>query len=116
MQQFLPLLGTLAITVGILYLAYWSTKHLAGGRRFGAPASGRMRVLDRLVLGQDRQLIVIAVGERYFLLSSSTAGVQKIEELSAEEGAQWEEKAGDAPKAPSFLEVLEKAFGKKHGN
>lgn len=107
METLLSFVGVLAVTGGILYLAYFCTRRLAGHPRIAANAgrSGQMRVLDRLAVGQDRQLLVVLVGKRCFLMSSSSGGIEKIEELSAEDAALWDN-AGTPPQAPSFRQVL----------
>ena len=119
-QEILSLLGALLVIVLVLGGSYfftrWAGTHLNGGL---LPRGGgsRMRILDRISIGRDQQLLVVQAGGRYLLLGS--AGdilVGKVTpkgetELTAEEGAQWQIPPSDASqnrKAPDFGALLQK--------
>ena len=114
-QEVLSLLGILAVILLVLGGSYlftrWAGVRLGGGL-FPQGGSGRMRLLDRLPLGKDQQLLVAQVGRRCFLLASSPAGLTLLAELSAEEGEQWRAPPpSDAPqerRTPDFGAMLQR--------
>lgn len=70
-----------------------------------------MRILDRISIGRDQQLLVVQAGGRYLLLGSSADRLTLLTELTAEEGAQWQIPPSDASqnrKAPDFGALLQK--------
>lgn len=71
-----------------------------------------MRLLEQLAVGQDRRLLVVAIGERYFVLGSSPAGLQLIAELTEQEAAQFTPPPQDSGTAGGgFSEILSRALG-----
>ena len=68
-------LWTLLITCGILLLAYWFTRRVAGQLTAKRGAGGRMEVLEQLPLGRDQKLVLARVGQKLYLLGVSPAGV-----------------------------------------
>lgn len=113
-QEILSLLGALLVIVLVLGGSYfftrWAGTHLNGGL---LPRGGgsRMRILDRISIGRDQQLLVVQAGGRYLLLGSSADRLTLLTELTAEEGAQWQIPPSDASqnrKAPNFGALLQK--------
>ncbi|MCI9513677.1 MAG: flagellar biosynthetic protein FliO [Oscillospiraceae bacterium] len=113
-QEILSLLGALLVIVLVLGGSYfftrWAGTHLNGGL---LPRGGgsRMRILDRISIGRDQQLLVVQAGRRYLLLGSSADRLTLLTELTAEEGAQWQIPPSDASqnrKAPDFGALLQK--------
>ena len=98
-QEILSLLGALLVIVLVLGGSYfftrWAGTHLNGGL---LPRGGgsRMRILDRISIGRDQQLLVVQAGRRYLLLGSSADRLTLLTELTAEEGAQWQIPPSDA--------------------
>ena len=113
-QEILSLLGALLVIVLVLGGSYfftrWAGTHLNGGL---LPRGGgsRMRILDRISIGRDQQLLVVQAGRRCLLLGSSADRLTLLTELTAEEGAQWQIPPSDASqnrKAPDFGALLQK--------
>lgn len=113
-QEIPSLLGALLVIVLVLGGSYfftrWAGTHLNGGL---LPRGGgsRMRILDRISIGRDQQLLVVQAGGRYLLLGSSADRLTLLTELTAEEGAQWQIPPSDASqnrKAPDFGALLQK--------
>ena len=113
-QEILSLLGALLVIVLVLGGSYfftrWAGTHLNGGL---LPREGgsRMRILDRISIGRDQQLLLVQAGGRYLLLGSSADRLTLLTELTAEEGAQWQIPPSDASqnrKAPDFGALLQK--------
>ena len=93
MNEALPLLGALLVTLLVLVGAYFFTRWAAKGGFLASsgfvPGSGRLQVLDRLSLGKDQWMLVVRVGQRYFLLGSSPSGLSLLCELTQQEGEEW---------------------------
>ena len=114
MEPLLSLIGLLAVFLLVLAGAYFFTRW-AGTRLNGGllPHGGgsRMRILDRISIGRDQQLLVVQAGGRYLLLGSSADRLTLLTELTAEEGAQWQPPPSDTSqsrKAPDFGALLQK--------
>lgn len=90
-QLLLPVLGMLAAVLLVLAGAYafthWAGKNLGGS--FAFRNGGRIRVLDRAVLGRDQAMLMVQAGERYLLLGSTPAGLTLLAELTKDEGENW---------------------------
>ncbi len=65
-----PDLGQIILLVvvmaGIFVLSWLATKYL--GRRLGTSSSARMKVVERLGLGRDRQIALVKVGDRHYMV------------------------------------------------
>lgn len=99
----------------IIGLAYFFTKYVVGRGKLGMIASGRrdiIKVAARVSVGRDSQLLLVQIGERYFLLGSTASGITKLAEFTPEEAELWKNvespSAGDQP--PSFGEAIRKAW------
>ena len=64
----------------VLYLTYIFSRHLAAGAS-KAGRSTNIKVVDRVVLGQDRMLLIIKIGEKHYLIGSSTQSINILKEL-----------------------------------
>lgn len=108
-MPWLSLVGMLFCTGAILFFAYWATKKI-GTSGVGRFASGaQMRVWDRLSIGQNQALLMVQVGERWFVLATTRENVSKVVELSAEEAQLWQKQApsqGTGLQSAAFLETL----------
>ena len=89
----LSLVGALAVIGAILVLAYYATRLLA------------LRVPKGFAMARDQKLMVVQVGQRFFLLGATANNIQTLAELTPEEGQQWHQGPEEgAP--PSFREAL----------
>lgn len=69
-------LWALLLTCGVLVLAYWFTRRVAGRLAVGGKMAGsRMEVLDQMPLGRDQRLVVARVGRTVSLLGVSPGGI-----------------------------------------
>ena len=106
----LSLIGMLAGFFLILFLAYWATKVLARG--YGANGAGHaVEVLDRMSLGQDKQLLVVKAAGKVLLLGVTAHHIEKLEELDA--GALPE--PVQSPSGGAFFAALKGALEQKKG-
>lgn len=108
-MPWLSLVGMLFCTGAILFFAYWATKKI-GTSGVGRIASGaQMRVWNRLSIGQNQALLMVQIGERWFVLATTRENVSKVAELTAEEAELWQKQApsqGTGLQSAAFLETL----------
>ncbi|MEF9941541.1 MAG: flagellar biosynthetic protein FliO [Lachnospiraceae bacterium] len=76
---------TLVIVIAIIYLSYICSKYIAKRGIGGRSNSTYMKVIDQLVIGQDRSIAVIQAGLNYYLIGITGAGISVLAELSAED-------------------------------
>lgn len=79
----MPILIALFSVVFILYLSYLFSKYVAT-RTFQTSRSKCMKVIDVLALGQDKQVIIVELSNRFFLLGVTATNINMISELDEE--------------------------------
>ena len=75
---------TFLLAAIIIYLSYICSKYLGKGLARGG-SSQYMRMLDQLIVGQNRTLAVVQAGERYLLLGVGPDRIEMLLELSEED-------------------------------
>lgn len=89
----LSLLGGLFLFALVLFLAWFCSRWI--GQHYGFQKSGgKIRVLDRAALGQDRSLVVVQMGGKAWLLGVTAHQITKIEELDPEQIEEEEPVSG----------------------
>ncbi len=78
-----PLLLSIVILLGILYLAYISSRYL-GNMATRQSQSKTMKVIDSIALGQDKSIAAVEVGEQVFLLGIAQGGITNLAQLDKE--------------------------------
>lgn len=69
------IITSLAITAGVLYLTYWTTRKLA--RQVQKTAPNRvLHIVEKIQLARDRQIAVLKVGESHFLVGITAHQIQ----------------------------------------
>lgn len=63
----------------ILVLAYYTTKWLSKSRITGS--GNNMKVIERLYLASDKQLLIVQVDTSYYLMSQTKQDIKLIEKL-----------------------------------
>lgn len=74
-----------------------------------------MRVVDRMMLGQDKMMMIVQIGESYYLAGVTSQNVQIIKEISGEELIEMEAASQPTPlqQVVSFKSALQKHMNKK---
>ena len=115
----LSLLGGLFLFVLVLVLAWYCSRWLGG--RFGFSATGgTIRILERVMVGPDRFLLVVKAGDEVWLLGVTPQHIERLGELDPDlypEGEETQASGG----VPDFSAALQGAIkswipGKKQGN
>ncbi len=85
------------VTIGVFFLAWLAARFLA--RRSMQPRrDGLMHMADRLMLGKDKQIILLKVGHTYYLVGLSQNSIQFSQPVQPEAFADLfadKQKAGD---------------------
>ena len=111
MDDFLQVAGAIFMVIGIVILAFYSTKWL-GKRMGGQTLGGRyLSVIERLSLGQDKSLAIVRLGGKIFLIGVAPGSVTNLGELSEDDLVQ----IISAPQNVSFGDALKDSL-KKYGN
>ncbi len=106
----LSLIGMLGGFFLILFLAYWAARLL--GRGYAASGAGRMvEVLDRMSLGQEKQLLVVKAAGKVLLLGVTAHHIERLEELDADALPE----PPPVPQGGAFLAALKSALEQKKG-
>lgn len=102
----LSVFNTVVGILGILLLAYWCSRML--GKKWGnSSCSGNIKVVGQLQVGQDRQILLLELGEHYYLVGVSQAGIKLLTEVEGDFETDMQGQPG-GPEFPSFPELLEK--------
>ncbi len=111
-------IGTIGLTIAgiilILYLAYITTKLL--GNRFSYKGSGKkLKILDNMPIGKDKQIMIVKAGSKTFLIGSANESINLISELDSDEYPEIEsnQEPIDMNFKTAFKKVLEESIGNK---
>ena len=77
-------IATFVAVAVIIYLSYLASKYIGKGMSLGS-SSRYMRMLDQMIVGQNRTLAVVQAGDRYLLLGVGPERIDMLLELSEEE-------------------------------
>lgn len=103
-------LAVVAILGGCYFFTRLLAKRLSPGYGGG---TGRMKVLDCLVMGPNKSLSIVKIGGRFFLLGIAAEQISLLTELT-EEDLETGVNDGDGTKE-GFSEILRRQLGKYSG-
>lgn len=92
----------IVVMVAIIVGAYFATKYLT--RKSGAAKSRQMRILDRMMLGRDKHIVLLEVGGKNLLIGVTN---QQINVLGDIDGEALKQKQSESSEAE------QKGFGSK---
>lgn len=75
---------TFLLAALIIYLSYICSKYLGKGL-VKTGSSRYMRMVDQMIIGQNRTLVIVQAGDRYLLLGVGPDRIETLTELSEEE-------------------------------
>jgi len=75
--------GTVLTTVCVLALAYWCSR-LLGKNWVRNSAGSHLKVIERLSVGKDSQLMLVKLETHVYLIGVSNAGIQMLTEAEGE--------------------------------
>jgi flagellar biogenesis protein FliO len=106
----MPLVLALIAVGVVLYLSYVFSRYLAVGAA-KINKSKNIKIIDRVVLGQDRMLLITKIGEKHFLIGSSPQSIQILTELESKDIADVsypENMSGNIPFKDTLKGILSK--------
>lgn len=103
---------TFLLAAIIIYLSYICSKYLGKGLVRNS-SSQYMRMLDQMIVGQNRTLVIVQVGGRYLLLGVGSDKIQTLAELSEEDLLPLGEEGQEAP--VDFAQLLSRIGRKRNG-
>ena len=99
-----------AVMIAVIVGAYYVTK-LISNRTPHLAKNKYIRILDRLPVAKDKQILLLEAGGRYFLVGISGQSIQTIGELSREEihaESEMAEKSAPQGVAGFFINTIRK--------
>lgn len=82
------LLGILAVCILVIAASYFFTRFV-GGRQLSQQKNSNFKTLDTFHLAQNKYLMLIQVGRRYFVIAICKDTVTMLSELSGEDITVW---------------------------
>lgn len=114
MRALIPMLIALVAVFAVIYLSYVFSKYLAVGA--GKISGARyMRIVDRLMLGQDKMVAIVQIGTTYYVAGVTADNIQLLKELEGEDLIEMSV-SDDGAKMPfsnNFQAALSKYMFKK---
>ena len=84
MPDILGFIGILIVFAAMLFLAYVTTRYIAG--KAGSAMKGRyLSIVESLSIGPDKQLHIVKAGGQYILIASAGKSIEYLASLSMEE-------------------------------
>lgn len=81
MLEVLSAIGSVLGVIAVVYLAFLCTKWL--GKRMNMPSQGKyMTVVDRIVIGQDKTILILRVGAKLSVVGVTQNGINHIADIS----------------------------------
>lgn len=108
----LEIVGTWVLVIIILLLIWWCTKKL-NLSAFANRQSRYMKTLDRIPISQDKSILLVQIGEKYYLLGAASSAISMLAELDKDEVTQFPINTESLMNNLSFKDFLQKAGGKK---
>lgn len=111
MPGYLTAIGTFLLAAIIIYLSYVCSKYLGKGLVKGS-ASRYMRLVDQMIVGQNRSLAIVQIGTQYFFLGITQEKIQTLAEISEDDLIPLSTDSGE--NALDFGQILSKIKMKKN--
>lgn len=70
------------VMVAVIAGAYVATKYIAG--KGGSAKSRHIRIIDRMMLGRDKHIVLIEVGDRNLLIGVTNQSINMLGDISGE--------------------------------
>lgn len=105
--QIASFLAVFIVFVLILYASYICSKKVAK-ISLRENQSKYMKLVDRIVVGQDKHVSIVSIGGRYFLIGTSANSITMLTELDQENLIESEIPETSFPGAESFKEIFKK--------
>lgn len=81
--KILTLVLSLILVIGLIFLTYWLSQK-ASIPYMNGNQSKYMEIIDRIMIGRDKSLVIIKVQEEYYLLSVCEQKIELMERLDSD--------------------------------
>ncbi len=98
---------TFLVAAGIIYLSYLASKYIGKGVNMNQ-RSRYMRVIDQIVVGQDRSIAIVQIGIKYVLVGIASGQVNILSEIQDEDLVQINAPDKTMSELSNFKDTLEK--------
>lgn len=88
LKMFMQLLVALGITLGIMFLSY----KILGTKVESINNNKYVKVIERTQVTKDNAILVVKIGKKGYVMSSTGSSMEKLAELSEEEIQEIEDK------------------------
>lgn len=106
---------TFVAAVLIIYLSYICSKYIGKGMN-RSNSSRYMRLIDQIMVGQDRHIAIVQAGTKYLMVGITAGQINVLSEVQADELLPLSPEVNETGvKTPDFREMMEKLgnLGKK---
>lgn len=86
-SEALSIIGTIVLMIAVFAAAYFVSKYVGKHYRPNYGSSKNITVLESTVIGKDRSLLLVKVGEKAFLIGSTPNEFTFLSELSFDQFA-----------------------------
>ena len=113
------LIWALVCIVVVLAMSYWVTRVVAGsgfgGFRKGTNGrtGGQIEVITQELLGKDQRLMIVRVGEKYYLIGVTSNAISMLSEIPWDETMTVSQPAEAGHTPPSFGEAFTSVLKQK---
>ena len=113
MLEFLKICGKLILSLTTVLLLIFLVFKVLGNKVNDINNKKYMKIIDRLQITKDNSIVIVQIGKKGYIMSSSTKGMEKIEELEKEQLQVIEEMKKQS--LNEMQSVYNKAFVKLKG-
>jgi flagellar biosynthetic protein FliO len=106
-SDFLNMLATLGLVIGLILIAAWFLKRLLNTRMEQANTSSLIKIIDKRSISPKTGLYLLEVYNKKVLFAETHTGVAKLAEFGPESADQGVEQA-EHEIPPSFSDILER--------
>lgn len=109
------LLGILAVCILVIAASYFFTRFV-GGKQLSQQKNSNFKTIDTFHLAQNKYLMLLEVGRRYFVIAVCKDTVTMISELSQEDITVWKKSASNTTSFKNiFSGMLKNRPGEQEG-
>ena len=103
----LRVIVTFVVAALILYLSYVASKYVGKSANINQK-SRYMRVIDKIVVGQDRYIAIVQIGIKYFLVGIASGQVNILSEVQEDDLVQINPTENTGKEYINFKDTYEK--------
>ena len=110
MLEFLKICGKLILSLTTVLLLIFLVFKVLGNKVNDINNKKYMKIIDRLQITKDNSIVIVQIGKKGYIMSSSPKGMEKIEELEKEQLQEMKKQSLN-----EMQSVYNKAFVKLKG-